>query len=133
MHNFLSYCYFSSLFFQDLIIRWNTQSWNYNSWFFLNKTEFFLFLKSCKLPFGIKINIYFLVVFFYFDSQTKIYFEEIKTNSVKYSGEEQKEKDIKRTNERSKNPFDTTPQNLEKWFMVCENSPWVIKFSRFNF
>ena len=57
----------------------------------------------------------------------------IKTNSVKYSGEEQKERDIKRTNEWSKNPFDTTPQNLEKWFMVCKNSPWVIKFWRFKF
>ena len=42
-----------------------------------------------------------------------------------------RERDIKRTNERSKNPFDTTPQNLEKCFMVCENSSWVIMFSRF--
>ena len=73
--------------------------------------------KELKLPFFHKNNLSYFIIFFYFDSQTKIYFEEIKTNSVKYSGEEQKEKDIKRTNEWSKNPFDTTPQNKNGlWF-----------------
>ena len=82
------------------------------------------------MPFFLKNN---QLYYFFFDSQTKNHFDVIKTNSVKYSGEEQKERDIKRTNEWSKNPFDTTPQNLEKWFMVCKNSPWVIKFWRFKF
>ena len=63
-----------------------------------------------------------ILYFFYFDCHTKNYFEKIKTNSVKNS-EEQNKRDIKRTNEWSKNPFNAIPQNLEKWFMVCENSP----------